>query len=294
MGTRIKNMCQQAACSAYEELEGLENRSSQKRALLEQIKGIEEKLSHIAHSGGMTEDGLIKEAGNYDIDLLPSQITEIDQEINRTETTRSEIDQKIGSEEKELEKMDGGAQASEAAEEMQGILSQMKENTERYSQLWTASLILKREIERYRQKNQGPILERANTLFSELTLGSFSGLKASFDERDNPILVGVRPHGSEVRVAGMSDGTSDQLYLALRLASLQMHIESAEPIPFIIDDLLINFDDERAKATLKALADLSQKTQIIFFTHHSHLLDLAQKVIPDKTGQDQTLYIHYL
>ena len=63
--------------------------------------------------------------------------------------------------------------------------------------------------------------------------------------------------------------------LALRLASLEQYLEKNEPLPFIVDDILLRFDDDRALATLKVLADLSRKTQVLFFTHHRHLVELA-------------------
>ncbi len=52
----------------------------------------------------------------------------------------------------------------------------------------------------------------------------------------------------EVDVRGLSDGTRDQLYLALRLASLEHHARTGEPMPLILDDILIHFDDDRARA----------------------------------------------
>jgi uncharacterized protein YhaN len=58
-----------------------------------------------------------------------------------------------------------------------------------------------------------------------------------------------------------------------------MYLETNEPIPFIVDDILIKFDNDRAIATLNALADISLKTQVIFFTHHRHLVELADKHI---------------
>jgi uncharacterized protein YhaN len=76
----------------------------------------------------------------------------------------------------------------------------------------------------------------------------------------------------------MSDGTRDQLYLSLRLASLEKYLQAGEPMPFIVDDILVNFDDRRAAATLRALAELSKKTQVLFFTHHERLVELAQGV----------------
>lgn len=76
----------------------------------------------------------------------------------------------------------------------------------------------------------------------------------------------------------MSDGTRDQLYLALRLAALELHFEQSQSLPFILDDLFINFDDARVKAGLKALVNLSEKTQIIFLSHHDHIVSIVQAV----------------
>ena len=77
----------------------------------------------------------------------------------------------------------------------------------------------------------------------------------------------------------MSDGTRDQLYLSLRLAALELHLEQAMPLPFIDDDLFINYDDARSKAGLEALATLSEQTQVIFLSHHDHLVPIAQEIL---------------
>jgi len=290
MEQKISEMCKRAGCTLYEDLEEKEGLSDRKRTLAQSIEQHEKEIKRIAHNGGMTVEELMMDAKKCDPDALPQQIENINRQIHEKEEELSKIDQIIGREAKELEKMDGGSDAAEAAEEMKGILAQIQENAERYMHLCTASLILSREIERYRRKHQGPILERASRLFSDLTRGSFSGLKTAYDDKDNPILLGVRPSGKEIEVSGMSDGTSDQLYLSLRLASLERHMEQAEPMPFIIDDILINFDNERARATMKVLSDISHKTQIIFFTHHLHILDLAREAV----SEEKDLYVHYL
>jgi uncharacterized protein YhaN len=111
------------------------------------------------------------------------------------------------------------------------------------------------------------------------------------DEQSRPVLVGVRRGNKTVAVEGMSDGTVDQLYLALRLASLEEYFETNEPIPFIVDDILIRFDNQRAAATLNALGQLCKHTQVIFFTHHHHLVDLAKEVIDSATLFEHVLSI---
>ena len=161
---------------------------------------------------------------------------------------------------------------------------------EQYARLKIASKILNQAIERYREKSQGPILKHTTDLFKQITRGSFQGIRAEFDDTGQPVLVGVRAGGKEiVSVDGMSDGTADQLYLALRLAGLRDYLERNEPIPFIVDDILIKFDDDRAVAALQALGRLSKQTQVIFFTHHRHLLELARKNVESSFLIEHTL-----
>jgi uncharacterized protein YhaN len=103
-------------------------------------------------------------------------------------------------------------------------------------------------------------------------------------------LVGVRPDGrTTLGVRAMSDGTRDQLYLALRIASLEHHLDTSPPLPFIVDDILVQFDDARAAAALQVLAALSDRTQVIFFTHHQHLIDVARRHVAQ-----QQLFVHRL
>ena len=123
------------------------------------------------------------------------------------------------------------------------------------------------------------MLLRAGELFSILTCGSFKALQLEFDQHDNVELAGIRQDGRKVPVAGMSTGTADQLYLALRVAAVEDYLDHAEPMPFIADDLFINFDDRRAAAGFRVLGELARKTQVLFFTHHQHLLDVARKAL---------------
>ncbi|MEW6713541.1 MAG: AAA family ATPase [Nitrospirota bacterium] len=283
----LDHLKEQAKCKSYDEMEKVERQSSEACVLDIAISQLEKQLLPYTAGGTITE--LIEEASRINPDDLPLSIEQTEKEIDELNKQISALDQKIGGEEKELEKMDGNSRAAEAAENAQSVLAQLREGVERYVRIKLAAEILRDEIERYRLQHQGPILKRASEIFSAITLGAFSMLKTDYDSNDKPVLIGVRPSGKETGVEGMSDGTSDQLYLSLRLASLEMQLKSGEPLPFIVDDILVNFDDERSAATLKILAELSGKTQIIFFTHHQHLVDVARKVVAP-----EVLFIHSL
>ena len=272
---QLATMCQEAGCKSHEDLPAAEERSASRQQIQSQLAQLEEQLRKL--SGGATLDEFIQDAQSVDPDSIDPVVDRLGEEIEQFIRQKSDLDQTIGSERTELSKMDGSARAAELAEEGQGLLARLETDAEQYVRLRLASTVLSQAIERYREKNQGPILKRSTDLFARMTLGSFEGLRLEFSERGDAVLVGVRPGGKEiVGVGGMSDGTADQLYLAVRLASLETYLERNEAMPFIVDDILIKFDDDRAVATLQVLAQLAERTQIIFFTHHQHLVELAE------------------
>src|SRR3546814_20850343 len=77
----------------------------------------------------------------------------------------------------------------------------------------------------------------------------------------------------------MSEGTTDQLFLALRLAAVEQSIAAGVRLPFLADVLFVNFDDERSEAGFRVLAELARSTQVLFFTHHPHLAAIARSVV---------------
>ena len=241
------------------------------------LAGIEREILETGEGASIA--ALEAEAEGVDRDELPGRIEALKHRINdELEPRRTKLAQARGREEKELELMDGSDQAAELAERAQAVLAGIRSNAENYVRVKLAGRILRDEIERYRRENQGPLVNRASEHFSALTLGSFERLMADFDDKDQPVLVGIRPGGERVHVAGMSSGTRDQLYLALRLASLEKYMQDEEPMPFIVDDILVDFDDERAAAALNALAVLAEKTQVIIFTHHTQVVEQAKKI----------------
>jgi uncharacterized protein YhaN len=274
--TQLNGMCKEAGCSNYDDLPEAEKRSGKRLQIEADLSNLDERLLNL--SGGSIIDDFIKEALKVDPDGINGDIELLNEDIEKLNKEKSDLNQTIGEERNELSKMDGSARAAEVAEDIQIQIGRLENDIEQYARLKIASKVLNQAIERYRDKSQGPILNRASALFQQITGGSFEGVRAEFDGNGKPMLVGVRGIGNEiVPVDGMSDGTADQLYLSLRLAGLEEYLDKNEPIPFIVDDILIKFDDARATATLQALTKLSSKTQIIFFTHHRHLVELAEK-----------------
>ncbi|HVG07423.1 MAG TPA: AAA family ATPase [Thermoanaerobaculia bacterium] len=271
MEERLAGLRAEAGCDDDAGLEEAERRSAEVRDLRRELDYREKQLL----KEGSALDDLEREAEAVDADALPGLIEQLGGEVEEKKGRMGDLREELGRRDLELERRTGGDAAARAAERAQEILARLRDGVESHVRLRLAGTLLRREIERYRVENQAPLLRRAADLFSTLTLGRYAGLQTDFGDDDEPVLVGIRD-GKQVRVEGMSEGTRDQLYLSLRLATLEKYLDHAEPLPFVVDDILINFDDRRTQAALSVLAELSKKTQVILFTHHERLKEMGE------------------
>lgn len=169
--------------------------------------------------------------------------------------------------------------AVEAAADAEQAKSELAVLAEHYILKRSQAVMLKWAIEKYRERHQDPLLVRACELFSILTIGRYATLKIDADGV-TPRLLGMRDdQRTMVEVDAMSEGTTDQLFLALRLAALEQSVTSGVNLPFLADDLFVNFDDERAEAGFRVPAEVAKSTQVLFFTHHPHLVQIAKSVV---------------
>ena len=296
--TTLNNLMKEAKCDTIEEVKQVEKRFKLKKEYDINIRTIEDEMVELGNGRSLQE--LIEEVDQYESDRMEVELEEINYRLSNIDTERSPLEQGHGVVKKEFEeKIQGNNTASVLAEqEREGILAQLSSLTDQYIQVKLASILLQKGIEHYRSQNQDPILKRASELFARLTLQSFVGLMVDYDEKDQPVLMGVRENGDKVPIDGMSDGTTDQLYLSLRVASIEKYVNENEPIPFIVDDILVHFDDIRSKETLKILLELSEHTQIIFFTHHARLIDIMKENALDhayqltKINQNETVILN--
>lgn len=249
----LAELCNAAGVSEIAELPSVESRAKRKRELVSQVSEVERQLVEL---NSTPLDSVLEEAASANRDSLNVHLPALEEEIKEGEALQITLAQSARDAEVAFKQVDGSARAAEVAQNAQELLARLGNATEDYVRLKASSFVIARAIESYREKNQAPLLKRAAEYFKTLTLGNFRGLEADPGEGEREVMVGVRANGKHVPVGGMSEGTRDQLYLSLRLAAIDQHLETGPPIPVIVDDILVQFDDKRAKAALKALGML--------------------------------------
>ncbi len=243
---------------------------------------------HLAQASARSEEALRQSLAGQDTVAIESERDRVRLEIGQRETEQAAARQAEERTRLALEAIDTSDRAAAAREAMESAAARFRAAIRPWARLRLAHALLKESLNRFRERAQAPMVAAASTYFSLMTGGRYQRLVAD-EADDKPVLRAERADGVRIGVEAMSDGTADQLYLALRLAALDLRRASHPHMPLVLDDVLITSDDERAANVLRALARFAEGGQVMIFTHHRHLIDVARAALGD-----QVLAVHSL
>jgi len=281
----IAKLLAQADCQTIESLELVEQQSAQRSALAATVHETEARL---VKSTALSLAEALKQTEGQNPDAVADAL---DRNLQENEHNAADVQQRHAvylTARQAFDKMDGSAAAADAQQQSAQHAARLGELGADYAASRIASAVLAQVIDTYQKRNQGPLIDKAAKHFAAITADRYSGVVVDYDE-DKQILKATRADGERLSMEQLSTGRRDQLFLALRLAAIEGHLDNGEPLPVIVDDITIQFDDEAAAATFTVLADLSQRTQVLFLTHHEHLLDVAEAAIGAGTYQSHRL-----
>jgi uncharacterized protein YhaN len=145
----------------------------------------------------------------------------------------------------------------------------LKEELSLLSEEWSVLRLTKALIgsagSRYEKERQPEVIREAGKFFRNMTLDGYPAIMAPMGE--NRIEV-VCKDESRKEIGQLSRGTAEQLYLSLRFGFIRQFERNSEPLPIIMDEILVNFDPRRARAAAESILALSKEHQILFFTCH--------------------------
>ncbi len=272
----IEEMVQVAGVDDESELLEAIDRSEKNVRLLDQINQVEDNLREAT---GKQLNQIKAEAGELaDVEIEP-EVQQLDLEIEVCEAQIKEKQTNIGELTNQRSLIGSSGKAADLTTQAQQCLASVVDYADDYVQTLLARQLLEERVKAYRDEHQGPLLTRARELFRGLTLDRYIGLDTDTDDKGNSLLLARNASDKLLKISALSTGTRDQLYLALRLAALEQFMARRGPLPIILDDLFVHFDDERTKAGLELLSQLADKTQILLFTHHQHVASQACDVI---------------
>jgi len=198
--------------------------------------------------------------------------SETEAKLTATVQRRGELSQRL----RDLSSGEGAAELNARAQEQLAIVAQA---AERFLVADIQRTLLRRELTAYESRHASPLLDVAGTMLERLTEGRFVALRATSSSTSRGLLI-LGADGEERAPDQLSEGTADQVFLALRLAGIaslqdERRAQGTPTLPVVFDDVLMAFDDNRAKAALTLMSELAKDWQIIVMTHHEHVLHLV-------------------
>ncbi len=243
---------------------------------------------------GQCEDALRQQADGLDLRALRAEIASVprDELMGAIEAARRDheaalvdvqhLATRIGEMTADLDRQARETGAEAAAAEQEAALARMGRVLGEATLQHLAAAMLDIALGSVGDAGAPAVLGRIGALFRTVTGGAYDGIAAeAADDGSARLVARERDHPDEPKqIAQLSEGTRDQLFLALRIAAIEDHAKGAPSLPFVGDDILQTFDDDRALAAMRALVELSRTTQVILLSHHRHLLDVAVR-LPD-------------
>ncbi|MBW6420405.1 AAA family ATPase [Rhizobium sp. XQZ8] len=231
---------------------------------------------------GADEEDIRSRLAGFDRVAAALEIERLEAEDNRQVERLAAIRTAEADNQRRRRELEIGIGAERAVFQKLAAEQEAKELARRWVVLKLAASLLASSMEAYRERQADPVMTRAGQVFADLTGGRFSRLVQLYDERDELQLAMERKTGEQVPLSGLSEGTGDQLYLALRLAFLEDYCSKNEPAPLVLDDIFQTFDDERTAAGLRTLASAGGKFQTILFSHQKSLVDAALQTLGEE------------
>ena len=154
--------------------------------------------------------------------------------------------------------------------ELATVEQRLADAVERWRVLAVTCRVLEMIRTTYEQQRQPETLQEASRYLDRLTQGRYCRVWTPLGEN---VLRVDDAEGNSLPVEVLSRGTREQLFLSLRLALTSCYARRGATLPMVLDDVLVNFDAERAKAAAVVLRDFAdQGHQMLVFTCHEHIL----------------------
>ncbi|MBS3762232.1 MAG: AAA family ATPase [Planctomycetes bacterium] len=124
------------------------------------------------------------------------------------------------------------------------------------------------------EEMQRTFLPRLNEEFNEIAEKITASNSRRFNMDD---LAKIQVTETQTRpLSNLSFGTTEQIYLSLRLALARVATVTGETLPLLLDEPFASADADRLENAMQMLADWSQDYQVIVFTCHEHIVRAAQ------------------
>ncbi|WP_427112389.1 AAA family ATPase [Megasphaera sueciensis] len=230
---------------------------------------------------------LRRELKVHDMKYWKQQISQCEGSIAEAEKQLAAIAERRGSIVERLSQMAKSDTYSKMLQEKENRKTLLDGKIDVWLTMMYAQYILGEAQTYYEKVRQPLVIRNAGEYLRLMTQGRYT-LQATFDGRQ---LFAIDENQRRIPEKQWSSGLGDQIYLAIRIGLAMAFAQQIEPMPLILDDILVRFDEQRQKEAMRFLADLGKKEQIFLFTCSNETREIAQQVQQELSGETDTVHL---
>ncbi|MBN2481141.1 MAG: AAA family ATPase [Bacteroidales bacterium] len=196
---------------------------------------------------------------------IKEESQKLEKEIGEMREALDDRIREMGEKRGEIKRIEG---ESELAQVMTELETERQKLNNAYREWITGKIALKilsEAKETYEREKQPAVIKNSGTYFSKITSGRYNRIKISLGEKDITVF---DSREALKKIDQLSRGTREQLLISLRLGFIEEYETKAEPLPVIVDEVLVNFDPVRARKAAGIFQEFGENRQILVFTCH--------------------------
>ncbi len=263
-----------AGVSSREELTKQQESETRRVQLTSQLKKANEELMDASSAEtelAIVEDDLIRFdalRARETIQLRTSELADVEQRLNKNH-------EELGSLKQEIKLLESSRDSHAEFFNKARVASEIYRASEDWFALQIEHDAVVQIRRRFEQENISGTLVTASDYMHRMTSGRYHRIWAPLGE---DFLCIDDEYGQTFRVEQLSGGTREQLFLSIRFALVREFAKRGVELPLVMDDLFVNFDQERTEAAADCLLEVAREgQQVLFFTCHEHIAKLFQQ-----------------
>jgi uncharacterized protein YhaN len=272
----IKDLMHSAGAGDEEEFRRRADLHERRSQWEKEMEKYEEHLLRFSASRGGLEK-VIEVLSGMDPDEMEEEKLRVDKEFREVESRLETLKKEGAQLEEKIRQLGRDDKIAILREEEESLREEIRHLAREWTIIRLSQALIRMARERYEREVQPEVISEGARFFKKITLGKYPSLVAPPGESRIEV---IGDEGTRKEIGQLSRGTAEQLYLSLRFGFIQEYSRRSEPLPLIMDEILVNFDPSRAKATAEAIMELSREHQILYFTCHPETVALFREGDP--------------
>ncbi|MDU4694701.1 MAG: AAA family ATPase [Paenibacillus sp.] len=207
---------------------------------------------------------------------LRERLEQSEQDLRQAEALLGQLQEKRGRLLQEQESLAARCQRDDLVQQLEEQRAALRDRFDQYAVMAVCHELIGRARRVYEEERQPAVLQAASGYFAEMTGGTYRRIVMKMGTQE---LMAEHAELGPLESSLLSRGTAEQLYLSMRLA-LSEAVSGQTPLPLLLDDLFVNFDEGRLEGALSVLRTVADRQQILMMTCHEHVVRHVQKLLP--------------